>query len=56
LLSRRSRWGISGQPIEFNGIKPDENVEAVPEEVQNGMNSAILRTEEYLAEIAAETQ
>ncbi len=57
-LPNRSRWGISGEPIEFNGIRPDEHVEAVPEEVQNGMNSAILRAEEYLAEIAAiaETQ
>jgi C-terminal processing protease CtpA/Prc len=52
-LPSRSRWGISGSPIEFNGISPDENVEAVPEEVQNGKNSAILRAEEYLAEIAA---
>ncbi|NIP24304.1 MAG: DUF1349 domain-containing protein [Phycisphaerae bacterium] len=57
-LPRRSRWGISGEPIEFNGIRPDEHVEAVPEEVQNGLNSAILRAEKYLAEIAAvaETQ
>jgi len=52
-LPRRSRWGIGGQPIEFNGIRPDENVEAVPEEVQRGQNSAILRAEEYLTEIAS---
>jgi C-terminal processing protease CtpA/Prc len=52
-LPRRSRWGISGRPIEFNGIRPDENVEAVPEEVQRGQNSAILRAEEYLTEIAS---
>jgi hypothetical protein len=51
-LPRRSRWGISGRPIEFNGIRPDENVEAVPEEVQGGLNSAILKAEEYLAGIA----
>lgn len=56
-LPRRSRWGISGQPIEFNGIRPDENVEAVPEEVQGGLNSAILRAEEYFAGMAsAETR
>lgn len=57
LLSRRSRWGISGQPIEFNGIRPDENVEAVPEEVQGGLNSAILRAEQYLVKVTdAETR
>jgi hypothetical protein len=52
-LPSRSRWGISGEPIEFNGIRPDEKVEAVPEEVQNGMNSAILRAEKYISEVAA---
>jgi len=55
-LPRRSRGGISGQPIEFNGIRPDENVEAVPEEVQGGLNSAILRAEQYLVKVTdAET-
>ncbi len=29
----RSHRGISGQPIEFNGIEPDVKVEALPEEV-----------------------
>jgi beta-lactamase regulating signal transducer with metallopeptidase domain/regulation of enolase protein 1 (concanavalin A-like superfamily) len=47
----RSRWGIGGRQIEFNGIKPDVEVEAVPEEVAQGLNSAILRAEEYLAEM-----
>jgi regulation of enolase protein 1 (concanavalin A-like superfamily) len=56
-LPSRSRWGISGQPIEFNGIRPDENVEAVPEEVQRGLNSAILRAEQYLVKVTdAETR
>ncbi|MDH4239457.1 MAG: DUF1349 domain-containing protein [Phycisphaerae bacterium] len=56
-LPTRSRWGISGQPIEFNGIRPDENVEAVPEEVQRGLNSAILRAEQYLVKVTdAETR
>lgn len=48
LLPRRSRWGIGGRPIEFNGIDPHEVVEAVPEELQQGLNSAIRRAEEYL--------
>ncbi len=48
-FSTRSRWRGDGQPIEFHGIEPDENVEAVPEEVGQGLNSEILRAEEYLA-------
>lgn len=44
----RSHWGIAGQPIEFSGIEPDVKVEAVPEEVAQGLNSAICRVEEYL--------
>lgn len=47
----RSRWGPDGNPIEFIGVQPHVNVEAVPEEVQRGLNSAILRAEEYLAEV-----
>jgi len=46
----RSRWGIDGNPIEFLGIEPHVKVEAVPEEVQRGLNSGILRAQEYLAE------
>ena len=48
VLSRRSRWRSDRKPIEFNGIEPDEPVEAVPEEVAKGINSAIRRAEEYL--------
>ena len=47
-FSTRSRGGIDGKLIEFNGIEPHEVVEAVPEEVQAGKNSAILRAEEYI--------
>jgi C-terminal processing protease CtpA/Prc len=47
-FSTRSRWRSDGQPIEFNGITPDEEIEAVPEEVAQGRNSEILRAEEYL--------
>jgi hypothetical protein len=49
----RSHRGINGKPIEFLGIEPHVEVEAVPEEVQRGFNSGILRAEEYLAEIAS---
>jgi len=48
-LASRSRFGPDGQPIEFNGVAPHDIVEAVPEEVQRGQNSTILRAEEYLA-------
>lgn len=47
-ISVRSRWRNDRQPIEFNGIDPDELVEAVPEEAAQGLNSAILRAERYL--------
>ena len=46
--SVRSRFGVKNKPIEFNGISPDEKVLAVPEELQQGKNSALRRAEEYL--------
>ena len=49
-FSTRSRWRADGQPIEFNGIQPDVEVEADPDEAAQGLNSAILRAEEYLKE------
>jgi beta-lactamase regulating signal transducer with metallopeptidase domain/regulation of enolase protein 1 (concanavalin A-like superfamily) len=49
----RSRWGIDGKPIEFLGIEPHVKVEAVPEELKRGLNSAILRAEEYITEITS---
>lgn len=49
VISMRSRHGIGRQVIEYNGIKPDVAVEAVPEEVQQGQDSCILRAIEYLA-------
>lgn len=52
-FSTRSRWRGDGQPIEFNGIAPDDEIEAVPEEVARGLNSEILRAEEYLLKAAA---
>ncbi len=50
-LSVRGRAGTDGKTIEFHGVAPDEVVEAVPEEVQAGKNSAILRAEEYLSKL-----
>jgi hypothetical protein len=47
-LPTRSRWRHDGEKIEFNGIVPDVEVEAVPEEVQQGLNSCIVRAEEYI--------
>lgn len=46
----RSRWRIDGKPIEYNGIEPHTQVEAVPEELQQGLNSEVLRAEQYLLE------
>ena len=53
-FSTRSRMGTRGQPIEFNGIVPDLELEAVPEEVAQGVNSEIRRAEEYLASAASQ--
>jgi len=47
-LPTRSRWGIDGRAIEFYGIEPDVLVEPNPEEVQKGLNSGILRAEEFI--------
>ena len=47
-ISVRTRGGIGGKPIEFHGIEPHMKVEAVPQEVAAGFNSAILRAEQYL--------
>lgn len=49
MLSVRGRAGTDGKTIEFNGVTPDETVEAVPEEVQAGKNSTVLRAEEFLS-------
>ena len=51
----RSRWRTDGEPIEFNGIGPDVHVEAVPEEVIAGKNSAIVRARQYLLKEAEQT-
>jgi len=47
-FSVRSRWRSDKKPIEFNGIDPDVHVEAVPEELRQGKNSAILRAQQYI--------
>jgi len=46
-LPVRSRQGLGSQ-IEFNGVKPHVEAFAVPEEVQKGLNSEILRAEEHI--------
>jgi len=51
-VSTGTRRGVA-KSIEFNGIEPDEKVEAVPEELQRGLNSEILRAEEYLLKTRA---
>ena len=47
-LPTRSRWSTTGRAIEYFGIDPHIKVEAVPEEVQQGLNSGLLRAEEYV--------
>ncbi len=55
-ISIRSRWRNDRKPIEYNGIEPDEPVEAVPEDVAAGLNSAILRAERYLRKLSPATR
>jgi len=47
-LPVRSRWGIGGQLIEFHGIEPHVEVEAVPEDLLRGLNTEILKAEQYI--------
>ena len=47
--SVKSRFGPDNVPIEFNGVKPDVEVEVVPEEARAGKDSAIERARELLA-------
>jgi serine/threonine protein kinase len=54
-FSVRSHSRADGQPIEFNGILPDVEIEAVPEEVARGFNSEILRAEEHLRKVRGAT-
>jgi len=56
VIPTRSRWRADRKPIELNGIDPDVQVEAVPEEVAAGKNSATLRAKEYLLREAGETR
>ncbi|MBN1341050.1 MAG: hypothetical protein JXQ73_00115 [Phycisphaerae bacterium] len=52
MFSTRSRWRADGKAIEFNGIEPDVEVEAVPEDVLSGLNSSLQRAQEYLDGVA----
>lgn len=48
IFSTRSRTGLGNKPIEFNGIAPDVEVEADPEDVAAGKNTQIIAAEQYL--------
>jgi len=47
-LPVRSRWGVDGRLIEFYGIEPHVEVEAVPEDLLHGRNTEILEAEQYI--------
>jgi len=55
IFSTRSRYGLNRQLIEYNGIVPDEMIEVVPSELQQGINSGIRRAEEYLLKKAKQS-
>lgn len=46
--SVRSRSGVGGKPIEFNGIAPDQPIEADPKDVAAGKNTEILAALKWL--------
>ncbi len=52
----RSRWGLDGQLIEFRGIQPHVELEAVPEDLQRGWNTEILKAQEYLRTAPADKE
>ena len=54
-LSTRSRYGIDGKLIEFNGISPHDEVEADPKETLQGLNSPLLRAQEWVITQSART-
>ncbi len=45
MIPARSRCRTDGQPIEFNGIEPDEVIDPVPADVLQGMNTGGLVAE-----------
>lgn len=52
-LPSRSRWRADGEPIEYNGIAPDIEVEPDPADVAAGRNTAIERARAFLEEALA---
>jgi hypothetical protein len=48
IIPTRSRWRADRKPIEYNGIEPDEKIEASSEDLLKGLNTGILRAEEYI--------
>jgi hypothetical protein len=48
VIPTRSRWRADSKPIEYNGIEPDEKIEAVSGDLLKGLNTGILRAEEYI--------
>ena len=51
----RSRWRGDRKPIEYNGIDPDELIEASPGEVSKGLNTQILAAEKYILQPASKS-
>jgi hypothetical protein len=49
IIPTRSRRGVDGKPIEYNGIAPYVKIEVLPEEAARGINSAIRQAQDYLA-------
>ncbi|MHC4692964.1 MAG: M56 family metallopeptidase [Planctomycetota bacterium] len=55
IIPTRSRWRGDSKPIEYNGIEPDEKIEAVPDDLLKGLNTGILRAEKYILSQSSKT-
>ena len=48
VIPTRSRWRADGEPIEYNGIDPDEFIEPAAPDLLQGLNSEILVAQKYI--------
>jgi beta-lactamase regulating signal transducer with metallopeptidase domain len=55
IIPTRSRWRADRKPIEYNGIEPDEKIEAVSGDLLKGFNTGIVRAEEYILSQSSKT-
>jgi hypothetical protein len=55
IIPTRSHWRADRKPIEYNGIEPDEKIEAFSGDLLKGLNTGILRAEKYILSQSSKT-